>query len=208
MPSGFTFKVYRRRAPSSAKLSTGTNDPPERPSPTLPLERSEPSALGISSAKTVTRRVRTERHDHSRSCGCTHRPSRHDANVATNRRAGSRLPESPAERRGRNAGLNEPHPRPTDGRTVDLDASTEIAPSRGLHDLLIDSSLTPVLPPLCAIRLRDRSSTRPDWPKLRSLGDNKLPLRILSVGYTCTAGGCPPLAPACQRKRKVIASDP
>jgi hypothetical protein len=118
MPSGLAYKVYRRRAPSSAKLSTGTNDPPERPSPTLPPERSEPSALGTTSAKTVTRRVRTERHDHSRSCGCTCHPGRRDANAATNRRAGSRLPESPAKRRGHSAGLNEPHPRPTDDRAM------------------------------------------------------------------------------------------
>jgi len=34
------------------------------------------------------------------------------------------------------------------------------------------------------------------------------PLSILSVGYTRTASGYPPLAPARQRKRRVIASDP
>jgi len=108
MPSGLAYKVYRRRAPSSAKLPTGTNDPPERPSPTSPSERSEPSALGTPSAKTVTRRLRTGRHDHSRSCGCTHHPGRRDASAATNRRAGSRLPRSLAERRGRSVGLMSP----------------------------------------------------------------------------------------------------
>jgi hypothetical protein len=34
------------------------------------------------------------------------------------------------------------------------------------------------------------------------------PLSILSVGYTNTASGCPPVAPARQRKRKAITSDP
>jgi hypothetical protein len=173
MPSGLAYKVYRRRVPSSAKLSTGTNDPPERPSPASPPERSESSALGITSAKTVTRRVRTEEHDNSQSCGRTHHPGRHDASAAANRRAGSRLPESLAERRGRNAGLDEPPPRPTAGRTGDPDASTEIAPSRGLHEPLTDGSPTLMLPSLCALHLRDRRSTKPDRPEPRSFGDNQ-----------------------------------
>jgi hypothetical protein len=158
MPSGLAFRVYRRRAPSSAKLPTGTNDPPERPSPTLPPERSEPSALVITSAKTVTRRFRTTEHNHRRSCGCTRHPGRLDASAATNRRAGSRLPESPAKRRGLAWVSASPILAPR-GRTGDPGASTGIAPSLGIHGLLIDGLLTQVLPPLCALRLRDRSST-------------------------------------------------
>jgi hypothetical protein len=57
-------------------------------------------------------------------------------------------------------------------RTGDLGANTEIAPNHGIRGLLIDGLLTPVLPPLCALRLGDRSSTRPDWPKLRSSSDD------------------------------------
>jgi hypothetical protein len=77
-----------------------------------------------------------------------------------------------------------------------------------LHGPLIDGSLTPVLPPLCALHLRNRSSIGPDGPEPRILSDNKLPLRILSVGYTSTADGCPPLAPAGQQEQRAIASDP
>jgi hypothetical protein len=61
---------------------------------------------------------------------------------------------------------------PSPSRTGDRGANTEIAPSRGIHGLLTGGLLTPVLPPLCALHLGDRSSTRPDRPKLRSSSDD------------------------------------
>lgn len=61
---------------------------------------------------------------------------------------------------------------PSPSWTGDRGANTEIAPNRGIHGLLTGGLLTPVLPPLCALHLGDRGSTRPDWPKLRSSSDD------------------------------------
>jgi len=93
-------------------------------------------------------------------------------------------------------------------RTRDLGASTEIESSRGIHGLFTGGSLTPMSPTSCAIHLGGRSSTRPDRPEPLCFGDDRPPLSILSVGYTSTDNGYPPLAPARQRKRRAIASDP
>jgi hypothetical protein len=92
------------------------------------------------------------------------------------------------------------------GRTRDPGASTEIESSRGLHGLFSDGSLTPMSPTSCAIHLGGRSSTRPNRPEPLRFGDDRPPLSILSVGYTCTDNGYPPSAPARQRKRRAIAS--
>jgi hypothetical protein len=88
------------------------------------------------------------------------------------------------------------------GRTGDPGASTEIAPSHGIAGLVIDGLLTPVSPPLWAFRLRDPSLHQTRQAQATKLGRQHLPLSILSVGYTDTASGCPPMAPACQRKQE------
>lgn len=65
-----------------------------------------------------------------------------------------------------------------------------------------------MLPPSCTSHLGVRSSTRPNWTEPLRFDDNKPPLRILSVGYTCAASGCPLATQACQRKRGAVTSGP
>jgi hypothetical protein len=155
MPSGLAYRVYQRRAPSSVKLSTGTNASSERPSPTLPPERSEPSTLVITSAKSVTRRLRTTRHNLSRSCSCTGHPGRlvTPKGAETYRRAGSRLPKNalvvwPGHWRV----STNPRLAPR-SRTSALDASIDCAPNRGIRGFVIVGSRR-----RCCHRLRAATS--------------------------------------------------
>jgi hypothetical protein len=180
MPSGLAYKVHRRRVPSSVKLSTGTNVSPERALPNVSIgEVRTPRALHLR-RENRTRRLRTEEHIPGRSRICTHPPARRSANAATNRRAGSRLPRSLALCGEAVSQVSVDPELAPPGRTGDPDASTEIMPSRGLHGLLIDVSLTRMLPPLWAPHLRDRSSTRPDGTEPLHFGDDSY---LRSVSY-------------------------
>jgi len=116
------------------------------------------------------------------------------------------LPKSPAERRG-TVGLDEPDHAPP-SRTSEPGANTELASCRGSRRLFSGVSLTPMSPPPCSSHLGAPSSTRPNWTEPLRFDDNKPPLRILSVGYTRAASGCPLATRACQRKRRAVASDP
>lgn len=150
----------------------------------------------------MSRRVRTTRHNHRRSCGCTGHPGRLDApkGAETNRRAGSRLPEECSRRAARPlAGLDEPPPRSTKPNG-DLDASIETAPSHGSDGLFISA---------CLRRCCHRCRLAPRIPPLHQtrqiqaleLGRQPPSLGVLSVGHTSVADGCPPSTSAFQRTR-------
>jgi len=83
-------------------------------------------------------------------------------------------------------------------RAGDPGASTEIAPSRGTRGLLIGVSLTAVLPPSCAPNLRDRSSTRPDWPERLRFSDDR---DLRSVSYRLDTPAPPAVA---RRWRRLV----
>jgi hypothetical protein len=170
MPSGLASRVYQRRVPSSVKLSTGTNESPERNLPGVAAGVVRILRTRHREREGRTRRVQTTGHNNDRSRGCTRRPGRLDSGAETNRRDGSRLPKPLAERRGHGWVSASPFLASRAGRMIPT-PSAEIAPGRGIHEL-IDGCPAPMLPPLRDHRLRDHVSGRPDWPRSRSSGDD------------------------------------
>jgi hypothetical protein len=207
MPSGLAYEVYTDDARQAPQCSLQERTLlPNVPSPASPPKRSEPSALAIANAKTVTRRVRSEGHNPSRSCECTHRPGSPQRKRRDGTTGWKPLAEiscsTAGNRRSRRADLAPP------SQTSEPGANTVLASCRGIRRLFIGASLTPVLPPPCASHLGARSSTRPDWTEPLRFGDNKPPLSILSVGYTHAASGRPLTTQAFQRKRRAVTSGP
>jgi hypothetical protein len=142
MPFGLAYRVYRRRVPSSVKLSTGTNRSLEQTLSNVAAGEVRTLHARHHERETVTRRVRTTKHNHRRSGRCTRHPGRLDApkGAETNRRVGSRLPKNAlAKRRGHWRGSTNPCFAPR-SRTGAPDASIECAPSHRIRGLVVDKA--------------------------------------------------------------------